>query len=133
MVTWGTALTAAGLLAVGLAHGPAGAAAAVTLFALGATLLVPGADLVAGELAPPNRVNTYFGAASLFSTVGMASSAPLGAALLTRWPGSPLPWFVLAGMGFALALAFVAAGGRFGQGGGGSKAAGRGSPVLRGP
>lgn len=115
MVTWGTALTAAGLLAVGLAQGPAGAAVAVALFALGATLLVPGADLVTGDMAPPQRIHTYFGAASLFSTVGMASSAPLGAALLARWPGSPLPWFLLAGMGFALALAFTLAGQRMGR------------------
>lgn len=124
MVTLGTALTAAGLLAVGLARGPGGAAVAVTLFALGATLLVPGADLVTSDLAPPNRVNTYFGAASLFSTLGMAMSAPLGAALLTRWPGSPLPWSLLAGMGFALVLGFLVVGRKPHQGGTGSGPAG---------
>lgn len=112
LVTLGTALTAAALLVVGLAQGLPGAAAAILLFALGATLLVPGADLVTSDLAPPDRVNTYFGSASLFSTLGMASSAPLGAALLEFWPGTSLPWFTLGGAGLLWAALFVVFGKR---------------------
>ncbi|WP_169328708.1 MFS transporter [Thermaerobacter subterraneus] len=76
VLTAGTALTAAGLLAVGMARSPVGAAVAVTLFALGATLLVPGADLVTSDVAPPKRVNTYFGAAGLFSTLARPTARP---------------------------------------------------------
>ncbi len=106
-VTVGTGLSALGLITIGLVSNFSGAILAILFFALGATLLVPGADLVTSDMAPKGRINSYFGTASLFSTVGMSSSAPIGAYLTQLWPESSLPWWLMAGCGLLLTAALA--------------------------
>jgi DHA1 family multidrug resistance protein-like MFS transporter len=101
-VSLGTAMISVGLIVAGLLNSTVGVILTVLFFAIGATLLTPGTDLVTVEIANGRRENSYFATASLATAIGTSLSAPIGTLLILHSPTHVLPWVVMGTSGLAI-------------------------------
>ncbi|HWV22739.1 MAG TPA: MFS transporter [Thermomicrobiales bacterium] len=106
LIIAGTAMIAAGLLAVGLAGNIIAILVAVAVFSLGAVLARPGQETVTANLADPAARGTYFGVAALSLAVGGGLGNYLGGVIYDFGTATTpvLPWVVYAAVAAATAL-----------------------------
>lgn len=103
----GVAVTALGLLGVGLSRSTATLLAAVLVFATGTTLVRPMEQTVAAGLANRAALGSYFGVAALSVAIGGGLGNVLGGYLYdigTRTGFHALPWLVCAVVGAITAI-----------------------------
>lgn len=94
----GSAIIAAGLVAVGLAGNVVAVLGAAAIFSLGAVLARPGQETVTANLANPRARGTYFGIAALSLAIGGGLGNFLGGVIydLGGRTSPQLPWLVYA-------------------------------------
>lgn len=102
----GVAITAIGLVMIGLSRETISLLVAVFIYSIGVVLVRPVEQTVVASLASPVALGSYFGVASLAVAFGGGLGSYAGGALYDvggRLHQPALPWFIFAAVGFVAA------------------------------